>query len=125
MQFIYVAIGGAVGSVMRYLMALFVGHYSGNEFPYATLIINITGSMIMGLLIGWIARTTPAHAREIHLFVAVGVLGGYTTFSTFSLDAINLMEEGKLLAMGIYIAASGICSLIGLYAGLQLVRAIG
>lgn len=124
MAMLFVAIGGAIGSVMRYLMMVFVGHYTGNEFPYGTVIVNITGSLVMGLLIGWMARATPAHADNIRLFVAVGVLGGYTTFSTFSLDAITLMEEGKYTAMSVYIVASVACSLVGLLAGLQIVRAI-
>jgi CrcB protein len=124
MELVYVAIGGALGSMGRYLMAMFVGHYTGNSFPYGTLVINITGSTLMGVLIGWLGRTAPEHAREIQLFLAVGILGGYTTFSAFSLDAIKLMEDGKFLAMGAYISASVICSLLGLIAGLHIMRAI-
>lgn len=123
MTLLYVAIGGAIGSVARYLMMSFIGHYTGTEFPYGTLLVNISGSLLMGILIGWLARTLPANQQDIRLFVAVGILGGYTTFSSFSLDAITLLEEGKWGAMSSYIMASVACSLAGLYAGLRLMRA--
>lgn len=122
MNILYVAVGGAIGSVIRYAMMNLIGHHWGNIFPYATVIINITGSLLMGLLIGWLARTLPANAPDMRLFLAVGVLGGYTTFSSFSLDAIILMENGKWLQMLIYIASSVIFSLAGLLAGLAIMR---
>jgi fluoride exporter len=122
MMLLYVAIGGALGSVARFLMQSFVGQVAGNEFPYGTLLVNISGSLLMGVFIGWLARTTPANAPDLRMFVAVGILGGYTTFSSFSLDAITLMEQGKWVSMGVYILASVIVSLLGLIAGLQFIR---
>ena len=122
MNLIYVAIGGAIGAVMRYLMMILIGHNLGNDFPYSTLLVNISGSFAMGVLIGWLARTLPVNASDIRLFVAVGVLGGYTTFSSFSLDAITLIEEGRLFSVITYITASVLLSLIGLMAGLYLTR---
>ncbi len=124
MGILYVAMGGALGSVLRYLMANFIGHNLGNDFPYSVMIINITGSLMMGLFIGWLANVLPQNAQDIRLFVAVGVLGGFTTFSSFSLDAIDLYENGKLLYMGIYILGSVTLSLLGLLSGLYIVRAI-
>jgi CrcB protein len=124
MNMLFIAVGGALGSVVRYLMQSLIGRYAGSSFPYGTMIVNIAGSFAMGLLIGWIGRTIPEHAKEIHLFVAVGILGGFTTFSTFSLEAINLMEEGRWLAMGMYIASSVVISLLGLLTGLRLMRSI-
>ncbi len=123
MAYLYVALGGAIGSVARYLMQSFVGHYTGNAFPWGTLMVNISGSLLMGLFIGWLAgRTSLSNANDLRLFVAVGIMGGYTTFSSFSLDAINLMEEGKWGAMGIYVLGSVLLSLAGLLAGLLLMR---
>ncbi len=124
MTLLYVALGGAIGSVMRYLAMSFIGHTLGNDFPYSTLIVNVSGSLVMGVLIGWLAGVLPENAANIRLFVAVGVLGGYTTFSTFSLDAITLMEEGKVLYMAAYILFSVILSLGGLIVGLYLMRAL-
>ncbi len=123
MNLVYVATGGAIGSVLRFLMQRVVGEVAGKGFPYGTMLVNISGSFAMGVLIGWLARSTPQNAEDIRLFVAVGVLGGFTTFSSFSLDAITLFEQGRLGAMSAYIFASVICSLLGLLAGLQLVKA--
>jgi CrcB protein len=123
MNLIYVAIGGAIGSVMRYLMQNLIGHLTGMAFPYGTLIVNISGSVLMGVFIGWLtARTSLTNAHDIRLFVAVGILGGYTTFSSFSLDAIVLMEEGKWMAMAMYVLSSVLLSLGGLLLGLRLMR---
>jgi len=124
MNMLYVAIGGAIGSVARYLMQSFIGRSWGGEFPYGTLAVNVSGSLAMGLLIGWLARAMPERAMDLRLFLAVGVLGGYTTFSSFSLDAITLFEEGKWLYMSVYVLASVACSLLGLLAGLYIVRAL-
>lgn len=120
---LYVAIGGAAGAVLRFLMMNLIGQRLGNAFPYSTLIINVSGSLMMGMLIGWLARTLPANASELRLLLAVGVLGGYTTFSSFSLDAITLFKEGQFVPMAIYITASVLLSLFGLLGGLYLMRA--
>ncbi|MEI7669969.1 MAG: fluoride efflux transporter CrcB [Pseudomonadota bacterium] len=122
MNYLYVAIGGAIGSVFRYFMMNLVGYCLGNNFPYATIFVNISGSLIMGLLIGWLANNMPANSNEIRIFLAVGVLGGYTTFSSFSLDAINLLQNGKLLAMTLYITSSVMLSLAGYMAGIYLIK---
>lgn len=124
MNVIYVAAGGALGSVLRYLLQNWVGAATGKDFPYGTMLVNIVGSFVMGAVIGWLARSAPQNAENIRLFVAVGVLGGFTTFSSFSLDAITLFEQGRLGAMSAYILASVICSLLGLLAGLQLMKAV-
>lgn len=122
MNLVYVACGGAIGSVLRYLTQNLVGTWTGKGFPYGTMLVNILGSFAMGVLIGWLSRTLPENSHDIRLFVAVGVLGGFTTFSSFALDAITLLEEGKLVAMAIYILVSVACALAGLLAGLQLMR---
>lgn len=124
LNIVYVAIGGMFGSVMRYLMMTWIGRGLGNEFPYSTLIVNVSGSFLMGILVGWLARVLPSNAGDLRLLLAVGVLGGYTTFSSFSLDAITLFEEGKIVAMASYIVCSVTLSLAGLIAGLYLMRSI-
>lgn len=116
--YLLVGIGGALGAMLRYFMATLLPA----TFPYATMVINITGSLAMGLLIGILARTLPPMQEEIRLFVAVGILGGYTTFSAFSLDAVTLWERGDFSGAGLYVALSVILSIAGLFAGLALTR---
>jgi fluoride exporter len=119
--YLLVGIGGALGAMARYGFSSTVGALA-NGFPVATLLINILGSIAMGLLVGFLAKTTPQYQNEIRLFVAVGVFGGFTTFSAFSLDAITLIERGDFIQAATYILASVIFSLIGLMMGLYAMR---
>ena len=122
-QFILsVAAGGAIGSVARYL----VGTWSSKmfiNFPWGTLIINVTGSFLIGLFVGLFATKwdLPQAAR---IFLIVGICGGYTTFSTFSLDSFRLMERGEALAAGAYMIGSVVLSLGALIAAMLVVRAL-
>ncbi|GLQ57466.1 fluoride efflux transporter CrcB [Devosia nitrariae] len=120
--FLLVGAGGALGAMMRFGVSSIVGRLWPSQFPLATLIVNILGSLAMGLLIGWLARTLPAWAAEARLFVAVGVLGGFTTFSAFSLDTITLIERGAWSQAGLYILLSVVLCLAGLYCGLLMTR---
>jgi len=122
-QFIVaVAFGGAIGSVARYL----VGHGSaklfGLEFPWGTLIINIVGSFLIGVFAESFALRWDA-PQAMRVFLTVGICGGFTTFSTFSLDAFVLMERGDLWPAAAYIIGSVALSIGGLFAGLHLMRA--
>lgn len=92
------------------------------SFPLATLVTNILGSVLMGVLIGVLVRTLPALGPEIRLFVAIGVLGGFTTFSSFSLDTISMIERGELVAALIYVVLSVVVCVAGLYLGLLVTR---
>lgn len=121
--FLLVGLGGAIGAMLRYGVGVTVGSLA-NGFPAATLVVNIVGSLAMGLLIGLLARTTPQLQNEIRLFVAIGVLGGFTTFSSFSLDAITLLERGDLALAAAYIGGSVLLSLAGLTLGLWAVRVV-
>ena len=120
--YLLVGIGGALGSVARYGSGVLVGRMWSSSFPLATLLINIAGSLAMGLFIGYLARTTPAWQADARLFVAVGVLGGFTTFSAFSLDAIALIERGEIVQSAIYIVGSVTIAILALYIGMQLMR---
>ncbi|MGX1349437.1 CrcB protein [Bradyrhizobium elkanii] len=117
-----VAIGGSLGSVARYLMAIGAGRLVGTEFPWGTLVINIVGSFLIGVLAEAFALSWNA-SQVTRVFLTVGICGGFTTFSTFSLDAIVLMQRGELWAAGAYIAASVALSILALFGGLLLVRA--
>ena len=120
--FLLVGLGGAIGAMARYGTGVLVGHFWRTPFPVATLLINIVGSLAMGLLVGWLARTLPPGQNEIRLFVAVGILGGFTTFSAFSLDVITLMERGDFGQAVIYVVGSVILAVVALSAGLLLFR---
>jgi CrcB protein len=120
--YLLVGIGGAIGSVARYGSGVLVGRLWPTSFPLATMLVNISGSLAMGLLIGYLARTTPAWQADARLFVAVGVLGGFTTFSAFSLDTIALIERGALGQAALYALGSVALAVGALYVGLVLAR---
>jgi CrcB protein len=122
LQFIVaVAVGGALGSVARYLVAVGSGKMFGTDFPWGILIINMTGSLLIGAFIGLFATKwdLPQTAR---IFLTVGICGGYTTFSTFSLDSYYLIERGQLGAALAYMIGSVVLSIGALVGGLYLAR---
>jgi len=124
-----VAIGGGVGALLRYQMGRGMTHWLGPQvvtaFPWATLAVNVVGSMAMGLLAGWLARHGSAQGEQLRLLLGVGLLGGFTTFSAFSLELMLLIERGQpATALG-YAAISVLAGLIGLYLGLIVMRIVG
>ena len=120
--YLLVAIGGAIGSVLRYGTGVFVGTLWRNSFPLGTLMINIVGSLVMGLFVGLMARLLPTWQSDARLFFAVGVLGGFTTFSSFSLDAISMIERGDVLLATLYVVLSVAIAVPALYIGLIIMR---
>jgi CrcB protein len=118
-----VAAGGALGSVLRYLVGLWTLRSFGPSFPWGTLTVNITGSFLIGVFAEVIARKFGASA-EMRVFLITGILGGYTTFSAFSLDAITLLERGEPVTALIYVASSVLLSALAVFAGLVLMRAM-
>ncbi len=118
-----VAAGGALGSVLRYLVGLWTLRSFGPSFPWGTLTVNITGSFLIGVFAEVIARKFGASA-EMRVFLITGILGGYTTFSAFSLDAITLFERGEPVTALIYVVSSVLLSALAVFAGLALMRAI-
>jgi CrcB protein len=121
MLYFWIAAGGALGSVTRYFMGVHVGRLLGMGFPWATLIINVTGSFLIGVFAESFALRWDA-PQSIRVFLVVGICGGYTTFSTFSLDVVTLVNREEYLAAGAYILASVAVSIAALYAGLHLMR---
>lgn len=122
--FILVALGGAIGASARYGASVAVGHLWRTSFPFGTLLVNVAGSLAMGLFVGWLARTLPAWQNGARLFVAVGILGGFTTFSAFSLDVVTLFERGEILPAFLYILGSVVLCVAALFVGLLLMRAV-
>lgn len=120
--FLLVGAGGALGAMARYAAGLLVGRMVTTSFPAATLVVNVVGSVAMGLLVGLLARFMPDWQEDARLFLAVGVLGGFTTFSAFSLDAVALIERGALAQATLYVGLSVVVCLGGLYLGLLVSR---
>jgi fluoride exporter len=121
MNYLLVFVGGGIGSSLRHTINVLCARCIGTAFPYGTFIINITGSSIMGLIAGYLAFRGEA-SQPWRLFLMTGVLGGYTTFSAFSLDAVLLYERGQLGLAAFYVLGSVAFSIAGLFAGLALMR---
>jgi fluoride exporter len=121
MGFLIVFLGGGLGAALRHGINLLSARTLGTAFPYHTLIINVTGSLVMGLIAGYLAFRGDA-SQHWRLFLMTGILGGYTTFSAFSLDAGLLYERGELGLAALYVLASVVLSIGGLFAGLAIVR---
>ncbi len=122
--YLLVGLGGALGAMSRFGFSLFVGRFHAGPFPLATFGVNVIGSLVMGLLIGFLAHGTPVWQSEARLLVAVGVLGGFTTFSSFSLDVVTLIERGNLFVASFYALASLIIAILALFVGLWIVRSL-
>lgn len=121
MNYILVFFGGGLGASLRHAVNLGCARIWGTGFPYGTFAVNVTGSLIMGLIAGYLAFKGEA-SQPWRLFLMTGVLGGYTTFSAFSLDSVLLYERGELGLAALYVGGSVVLSLAGLVAGLSLMR---
>lgn len=117
------AAGGAIGASLRYLTGMAALRLLGPGFPWGTLIVNVTGSFAMGLLIAALARLSAGN-DVWRVFIATGILGGFTTFSAFSLDVAALYERGQLALAASYVMTSVVASILALFAGLWLMRAV-
>ncbi|MBZ6079249.1 fluoride efflux transporter CrcB [Microvirga puerhi] len=124
-SYFIVFIGAGIGGALRHAVNLGCARYCGVAFPWGTLTVNVLGSFIMGAIVGWLAfKAGEGWTQHLRLFLTTGILGGFTTFSAFSLDTVLIWERGDAgIAIG-YIAASVLFSLAGLVSGLALVRAM-
>jgi fluoride exporter len=120
-NYVLVFVGGGLGASLRHTINMTCAKCIGTDFPWGTFIINITGSTVMGLIAGYLAFKGTA-SQPWRLFLMTGILGGYTTFSAFSLDAATLYERGALGIAATYVLGSVVLSIAGLFTGLALVR---
>jgi CrcB protein len=120
-----VFVGAGLGGVLRHGVNIACLRWFGPGFPWGTLAVNIAGSLAMGFVAGWLLlRGGAAWAQDARLLAATGFLGGFTTFSAFSLDAVALLQRGEVFQAGAYVAASVALSIAALVAGLGLMRAV-
>ena len=118
---LFIAAGGAIGAVGRYAVMTAVSHLLGAGYPYGTIMVNLIGSFVLGGLVESL-KYFSAISNEIHVFLIVGVLGSFTTFSTFSMDVVVLMQRNEMFAAGLYILGSIVVSIGGLFLAMNLFR---
>jgi CrcB protein len=125
MPWLLVFLGGGLGAAARHGVNLVAARLFGTSFPWGTTIVNIAGSTVMGLIVAWLAfKAGAGWNQHFRLFLTTGILGGFTTFSAFSLDAVMLWERGAHGAAIVYVAGSVLVSIAGLFLGMGLVRAL-
>ena len=123
LHFLVVFLGGGLGAGFRHLTGMAALRLLGPNYPWGTLIVNVVGSLAMGIFIALLGRKIQA-TNELRLLIATGFLGGFTTFSAFSLDVAVMWERGATSTAFIYVLASVVLSITALFAGLWLVRSI-
>jgi CrcB protein len=117
----YVALGSAVGGVARVALGAFVQQRAAGAFPAGTLVVNVSGSLLLGFLLRY-SLETPALTPEVRAMLTAGFCGGYTTFSTFSYETARLVEDGDYRRAALYVALSVLVSLAGTFLGFALAR---
>jgi len=122
-RLLLVALGGALGSMARYGVGLGAARlFPASTWPWGTLTVNVVGGLAMGLLVGWMGLKAGTGQETIRVFAAVGVLGGFTTFSAFSLETVLMMERREYGLAGAYVLLSVVLAVAALMAGLMLAR---
>ena len=121
--YLLVFLGAGIGGALRHGVNVAALRLLGPGFPHGTIMVNIAGSLIMGLLAGWFAHKADP-GQTWRLFLTTGILGGFTTFSAFSLDAALLLQRGQVGFVALYVVGSAVGAILGLFAGLWLIRAI-
>lgn len=122
--FFLVALGGAIGASLRHGAGLAAVRLGAAGWPWGTFFVNVTGSLAMGALIGWLALKGAEGGQNLRLFLATGVLGGFTTFSAFSLEVTEMIEQGALAKAASYAGASLLVGVAALFVGLWIARRV-
>ena len=118
-----VAIGGALGSVLRYSFSWFIQQHNNGNFPWGTFLVNITGCLLIGFFVGWALKTNNPRSEGI-LFLTTGFCGGFTTFSAFSLENIHLIRNNQWQQALAYTSASLVLGLLATFIGISLIKNI-
>jgi fluoride exporter len=120
--FLVIFIGGGVGAILRHAVNVACAARFGIHFPSGTLAVNIVGSLLMGFVAGWFAFRGDGHL--LRMFLATGIIGGFTTFSAFSLDAALLWERGQTAVAALYVSGSVAAGIVSVFAGIGIMRAL-
>jgi CrcB protein len=121
MEYIAIALGGGIGAMLRYGITAMVQSWTGPGFPFGTLLVNVVGSLLIGFVVVFLHHRY--HGNEVmRLFLVIGVLGGFTTFSTFSLDTVNLIESGFVVNAIWNIVVSFSACVFSVYLGMEIAR---
>lgn len=123
MKYLVLGLGGFIGVNLRFLIQTWAANRWGPDFPYGTLLINVAGSFILGLFVT-LATTRLIVSPNLRLFVAVGLLGGFTTFSSFTVETLNLLQGGRWLPSALYLLGNVVLGLLAAMAGIILARAL-
>lgn len=123
-RLLLVAAGGAVGSVARYMVGVQAMRLFGSAWPYGTLTVNVVGGFLMGVLASWLAHRGSVNSEHWRVLLGVGVMGGFTTFSAFSLETALMIEKRAYGQAFTYTAASVLLALAALFAGMMIARRI-
>ncbi len=122
-KLLLVFLGSGIGGAARYGVNVWSLKAFGPQFPAGTLIVNVAGGLAMGLIAGWLAfRASVPWSQDLRLFLTTGILGGFTTFSAFSLDAVTLIERGDYGAAALYVVLSVVLSIAAVAVGLAVIR---
>ena len=121
MAYLWIALGAIVGASARYFLSGFIARVLPSSFPYGTLIINITGSLLLGFFLAWTSERVLIDPRW-RLILAIGFCGSYTTFSSYAFETFALVEQGQWLLMGLNVIASNLLCLVSVLAGVALAR---
>ena len=119
----YIALGGGLGSVLRYLTTVVMGKYVQATFPYATFVTNIVGCLLIGLFFGYLEKQN-AVSQDLKFFLITGLCGGFTTFSTFSYENIQLLQNNQIFIAFLYISLSIFLGLMATWAGLMITKSL-
>jgi fluoride exporter len=123
LKYVMVGVGGALGSILRFWLGSYIGERMGTRFPYGTLVINVTGSFLIGLVFAILTDRTPWSPNWRYL-IPIGFIGGYTTFSSFEFEAFRSIQDGQLGLGILYIAVSVVVGFIAVWGGMVAGRAI-
>lgn len=119
-----VALGGAIGASLRFISGAAILRVLGSGFPYGTMFVNVAGSFLMGLLAFYLLERMDGSLARFAPFLLTGLLGGFTTFSAYSLDALYLMERGRYLSASVYMGGSVILAIGALFLGITIARSL-
>ena len=124
MEYLWVGIGGFAGANARYIVGRWMVGRFGDAFPFGTMLINVTGSLLIGVVLALVVGKASLADPAWRLLLIVGILGGYTTFSAFAAESVRLIEDGRIAAAVLYVVGTNLLATIGCFAGLGIGRVL-